>query len=115
MDDIGSAEARKKWADLLREADHGNTTTITIHGKPRAAVVPFDDYGRPGRLIGFRSAETNLGQIVRWFGRHHRKRAGVFWGRIAERFGTGSTAACEICRHFGLDPTTGKPMVDGDP
>jgi antitoxin (DNA-binding transcriptional repressor) of toxin-antitoxin stability system len=39
---IGVEEARKIFPSLVDSARHGETTVITRHGKPYAAVGPFD-------------------------------------------------------------------------
>ncbi len=37
---LTSAEARKRWAEVLRSADRGETTEITVHGRVVAVVGP---------------------------------------------------------------------------
>ncbi len=36
---LTSAEARKRWAEVLDSADRGEATVITRRGKPRAVVI----------------------------------------------------------------------------
>jgi len=38
-------EARNQLPDLLDAAEQGRSTVITRHGRPVAALVPFEDYG----------------------------------------------------------------------
>jgi prevent-host-death family protein len=38
-------EARNQLPHLLDAAEHGQSTVITRHGRPVAALVPFADYG----------------------------------------------------------------------
>ena len=38
----GAEEARKQLPDLLDAAENGETTIITRHGRPVAAIVPID-------------------------------------------------------------------------
>jgi prevent-host-death family protein len=37
-------EARNRLPDLLDAAEKGRSTVITRHGRPVAALVPFEDY-----------------------------------------------------------------------
>ena len=46
---IGVEEARKIFPSLVEGARHGETTVITRHGKPYAAVGPFDAASTPRR------------------------------------------------------------------
>jgi prevent-host-death family protein len=39
---VGVEEARKQLPTLLERAHRGETTVITKHGKPHAAVVPVE-------------------------------------------------------------------------
>jgi prevent-host-death family protein len=39
---MGAEEARNQLPDLLKAAEHGNTTIITKHGRPVAALVPIE-------------------------------------------------------------------------
>lgn len=38
-------EARNQLPGLLDAAEQGRSTVITRHGRPVAALVPFEDYG----------------------------------------------------------------------
>jgi prevent-host-death family protein len=40
----GAEEARNQLPDLLAAAENGQTTIITRHGKPVAALVPIAEY-----------------------------------------------------------------------
>jgi prevent-host-death family protein len=40
----GAEEARNQLPDLLDAAERGQSTVITRHGKPVAALVPIKDY-----------------------------------------------------------------------
>ncbi|MFO1159974.1 MAG: type II toxin-antitoxin system Phd/YefM family antitoxin [Reyranellaceae bacterium] len=40
----GAEEARAQLPDLLAAAEHGQSTIITRHGKPVAALVPMETY-----------------------------------------------------------------------
>jgi len=37
---LTSADARKRWAEILRRSDRGETTEITVHGRVVAVVGP---------------------------------------------------------------------------
>jgi prevent-host-death family protein len=37
---VASREARARFADLIDDAEHGNVTLVTRHGRPAAAIVP---------------------------------------------------------------------------
>jgi prevent-host-death family protein len=41
----GAEEARNRLPELLDAAEHGETTIITRHGRPVAALVPIATYG----------------------------------------------------------------------
>ena len=41
----GAEEARNQLPDLLDAAEKGQSTIITRHGKPVAALVPIEAYG----------------------------------------------------------------------
>ncbi len=41
----GAEEARNQLPDLLDAAENGQSTIITRHGRPVAALVPIDVYG----------------------------------------------------------------------
>ena len=41
----GAEEARKQLPDLLDAAENGESTIITRHGRPVAAIVPVDAQG----------------------------------------------------------------------
>ncbi|MGD0024833.1 MAG: type II toxin-antitoxin system Phd/YefM family antitoxin [Xanthobacteraceae bacterium] len=41
----GAEEARNQLPDLLDAAEKGQSTIITRHGKPVAALVPIEVYG----------------------------------------------------------------------
>lgn len=42
---IRAEDARNQLSDLLDAAEKGRSTVITRHGRPVAALVPFDAYG----------------------------------------------------------------------
>lgn len=42
----GAEEARDELPQLLEDAANGRTTVITDHGRPIAALVPFEAYRR---------------------------------------------------------------------
>ena len=41
----GAEEARNQLPDLLAAAEEGQSTIITRHGRPVAALVPIEAYG----------------------------------------------------------------------
>jgi prevent-host-death family protein len=41
----GAEEARNQLPELLRAAQNGQSTIITRHGRPVAALVPIEAYG----------------------------------------------------------------------
>lgn len=41
----GAEEARNQLPDLLEAAEQGQSTIITRHGRPVAALVPIEAYG----------------------------------------------------------------------
>jgi prevent-host-death family protein len=41
----GAEEARNRLPDLLEAAEKGQSTIITRHGRPVAALVPIEAYG----------------------------------------------------------------------
>ena len=41
----GAEEARNQLPDLLSAAEEGESTIITRHGRPVAALVPIEAYG----------------------------------------------------------------------
>ena len=45
----GAEEARNQLPDLLDAAEEGQSTIITRHGRPVAALVPIDAYGAATR------------------------------------------------------------------
>lgn len=45
----GAEEARNQLPDLLDAASRGQSTIITRHGRPVAALVPIDAYGAVAR------------------------------------------------------------------
>ena len=45
----GAEEARNELPDLLAAAEKGQTTIITRHGRPVAALVPISAYGSSAR------------------------------------------------------------------
>jgi len=53
----GAEEARNQLPDLLDAAEKGRSTIITRHGRPVAALVPFDAIGAVGRQQPLVSAE----------------------------------------------------------
>jgi prevent-host-death family protein len=42
MDVVGAFEAKTHFAALLERVEHGETFTITRHGKPVARLVPIE-------------------------------------------------------------------------
>ena len=45
----GAEEARNQLPDLLEAAESGQSTIITKHGRPVAALVPLDAYNEGNR------------------------------------------------------------------
>lgn len=39
---IAAAEANRRFSSILREVGHGDSFTITSHGRPVARIVPAD-------------------------------------------------------------------------
>ena len=48
MGPVSMKEARKRLSDLVRAAEHGQTTVITRRGKRVARIVPVADKPRSG-------------------------------------------------------------------
>ncbi|MFO0847129.1 MAG: type II toxin-antitoxin system prevent-host-death family antitoxin [Gemmataceae bacterium] len=46
MDTIGAYEAKSRLSHLLDRVEHGESITITKHGRPIARLVPADDLPR---------------------------------------------------------------------
>lgn len=44
--EMSSADANRKFSELLREVRGGRSVVVTVHGKPVAKVVPFDQEKR---------------------------------------------------------------------
>jgi prevent-host-death family protein len=51
MPDIGLREAKAHLSELIDRVEHGETLTLTRHGKPVARIVPIAER-RPGLLKG---------------------------------------------------------------
>jgi prevent-host-death family protein len=51
MKQVGVYEAKTKLPKLLEEVEHGETVTITRHGKPIAKLVPVDPQRKPIREV----------------------------------------------------------------
>jgi len=47
----GAEEARKQLPQLLADAEKGDATIITRHGRPIAALVPIEEYERNHRQL----------------------------------------------------------------
>jgi len=47
----GAEEARNQLPSLLEAAERGETTVITKHGKPVAALVPIEDLKLTGKQM----------------------------------------------------------------
>ena len=47
----GAEEARNQLPSLLEAAERGETTVITKHGKPVAALVPIEDLKLAGKQM----------------------------------------------------------------
>ncbi len=47
----GAEEARSKLPELLKAAQNGQSTIITRHGRPVAALVPIEDYNAKLRQL----------------------------------------------------------------
>jgi prevent-host-death family protein len=45
----GAEDARNQLPDLLEAAENGQSTIITKHGRPVAAIVPLDAYDAANR------------------------------------------------------------------
>jgi prevent-host-death family protein len=45
----GAEEARSQLPELLEAAEQGESTIITRHGRPVAALIPIDDYEASAR------------------------------------------------------------------
>jgi len=45
----GAEEARNQFSDLLAAAERGDSTIITKHGRPIAALVPADQHDQGER------------------------------------------------------------------
>lgn len=53
----GAEEARNQLPDLLDAAEKGQSTVITRHGKPVAALVPMKDYVKSTRQLSILDLE----------------------------------------------------------
>lgn len=51
MPEIGLREAKARLSELIDRVEHGETLTLTRHGKPVARIVPIAER-RPGLLRG---------------------------------------------------------------
>lgn len=51
MSDVGLREAKAHLSELIDRVEHGETLTLTRHGKPVARIVPIVER-RPGLLRG---------------------------------------------------------------
>lgn len=51
MPEIGLREAKAHLSELIDRVEHGETLTLTRHGKPVARIVPATER-RPGLLKG---------------------------------------------------------------
>ena len=49
MREVQATEAKARFAQVLSEVEHGETITITRHGKPVAHLVPAEVQARAGR------------------------------------------------------------------
>lgn len=47
----GAEDARSHLPELLDAAERGQSTVITRHGKPVAALVPIKDFEKPKRQL----------------------------------------------------------------
>lgn len=59
----GAEAARAQLPALIERAHHGESTVITRHGRPWAAIVPADAVptaGRPGGVLALAGSGTGL-------------------------------------------------------
>lgn len=54
MDSVGSFEAKTHLAELLDRVEHGESVTITRHGKPVAQLVPVTATRQQARVEAIR-------------------------------------------------------------
>ena len=67
MKQIGSEDARRKFRDLLDDAQRGERTEISRNGKPIAVVVPADWYSV---VIDYVHATTFSSEATRFYGQN---------------------------------------------
>jgi prevent-host-death family protein len=76
MSNVGSFEAKTKFAELLARVEAGESFTITRHGAPVARLVPVDSVGERDRQRAL------VEEIKRWrVGKDRGAKAGT---RIAD-------------------------------
>ncbi|MGE0726236.1 MAG: type II toxin-antitoxin system Phd/YefM family antitoxin [Alphaproteobacteria bacterium] len=53
MRKIALREAKASLSAVVERAEHGESTTITKHGKPAAVIVPWPEWDRLRRVPSF--------------------------------------------------------------
>ena len=82
MREIQATEAKTHLAEILRAVEHGETITITRHGKPVAHMVPAGSPARANRKkaverfrrrrAGWRRVDISSDEILAWRHEGHR-------------------------------------------
>lgn len=65
MPEFGLREAKAHLSELIDRVEHGETVTLTRHGKPVALVVPVADR-RPGLLKGRIGMAADFDETPEW-------------------------------------------------
>ena len=55
VNELGAEQARRRLPELLDRAHRGETTIITMHGKPYAALVPLNALPTRGPQVNIAS------------------------------------------------------------
>lgn len=63
---LGAAEAKSRFAAVLRLVEQGEIVVITRYGKPVAAMVGAEDLGRFERLKAATPEDGLAGLVGRW-------------------------------------------------
>lgn len=75
---VGAQSARQNLPELIERAARGQTTIVTKHGKPCAAIVPVPEASRPSAGMGI---EELAGSGKGLWGKpaHYLRRARAEW------------------------------------
>jgi prevent-host-death family protein len=65
MPEIGLREAKAHLSELIDRVEHGETLTLTRHGKPVARLVPIPER-RPGLLKGRIGMAADFDETPDW-------------------------------------------------